>query len=188
MRNPDYISFFTKDFYIEPVSIEEGNSESQQNIIVLPKGKPVLYGPLEIVFKQFDLSSHNKEGMMGSAEAMTIGAVMEIKTGKDIQTLTPVTTFNMRGKPEMKTAYLKNGNIGFQLVSMNVASAKGDKSTIHVNVVGLEGMAHGSVSKPETLIAEVSVKPFMNLVWISAGLIIGGLFLAMIRRMKQNKV
>lgn len=189
MRNPDYISYLTKDFYIEPVSIEEGSEAAEQNVLVLPKGEPVLFGPLQITFKQFDLGSHNGSGMMGGAgNAMTIGAVLEVKTEKDIQSIIPVTTFSVQGKPEMKTGYLKGGTIGFQLASMNVATTKGGKSTVHINVVGLEGMAHGSEQKPEILIAEVSIKPFMSFVWIAAALIVLGLLVAMLRRLKQNTI
>ncbi len=57
-----------------------------------------------------------------------------------------------------------------------------------INVVGMEGMTHAGMQKPETLIAEVSVKPFMSFVWIAAVMIIGGLTVAMMRRLKQNKI
>jgi cytochrome c-type biogenesis protein CcmF len=189
MRNPDYISYLVKDFYIEPVSIEEGSETAGQNVLVLPKGEPIIFGPIQITFKQLDLGSHKGNGMMGGASnAMTIGAVLEVKTEKDIQIIIPVTTFKIQGKPDMKTGYLKSGMMGFQLVSMNVATTKEGKSTIHVNVVGLGNMNHGSDQKPEILIAEVSVKPFMSFVWIAAVLIVLGLIVAMLRRLKQNIV
>ena len=87
----------------------------------------------------------------------------------------------------MKTAYLQNSHIGFQLVSMNIGTGKGEKSHVHINVVGVGG-SHGASQKSETLIAEVSVKPFMNFVWIAALLIIGGLTIAMMRRLKLNNI
>jgi cytochrome c biogenesis factor len=87
----------------------------------------------------------------------------------------------------MKTAYLKNGHLGFQLVAMNVASGT-KKSQVQINVVGVEGMKHEGMQKPETLIAEISVKPFMNFVWIASAMIISGLALAMLRRLKQNNI
>ena len=85
----------------------------------------------------------------------------------------------------MKTAYLKNGHLGFHLVAMNVGSGT-KKSQVQINVVGIEGMKHAGTQKPETLIAEISVKPFMNFVWIASVMIIGGLTIAMLRRLKQN--
>ena len=83
--------------------------------------------------------------------------------------------------------YLKNGHLGFQLVAMNVGSST-RKSQIQVNVVGIEGMTHAGTQNPETLIAEVSVKPFMSLIWIAAAFIVSGLAIAMVRRLKQNRV
>jgi cytochrome c-type biogenesis protein CcmF len=187
MRNPDYSSYWTKDFYIEPVSLEHNNTE-QQNIVDLPKGEAIPYGPMTITFQKFDLSSHDKGGMMdGSNGAMTIGVVLEVKTEKDIQTVVPVTTYTAKGALEMKTAYLQDSHIGFQLVSMNIGTGKGEKSHVHINVVGVGGN-HGMGQKPETLIAEVSVKPFMNFVWIAAVLIVSGLTVAMMRRLKPNNI
>ena len=67
---------------------------------------------------------------------------------------------------------------------MNVGSGT-KKSQVQINVVGIEGMTHAGTQKPETLIAEISVKPFMNLVWTAAVMIISGLTIAMVRRSKQ---
>lgn len=187
MRNPDYSSYLTKDFYIEPVSLEQNDTE-QQNIVDLPKGEAIPYGPMTITFHKFDLSSHDKGGMMGGSNgAMTIGVVLEVKTEKDIQTVVPVTTYTSKGAQEMKTAYLQNSHIGFQLVTMNIGKGKGEKSHVHINVVGVGGK-HGMGQKSETLIAEVSVKPFMNFVWIAAALIVSGLTVAMVRRLKPNNI
>jgi hypothetical protein len=189
MRNPDYISYLTKDYYIEPVSLEQGEEGAGRNILELTKGEPILYGPMKITFKQFDLAAHDKGGMMGSGGAMNIGAVLEIATEKDVQTLTPITSYGRQGTPEMKTAYLKNSKIGFQLVAMAVGTTKGSASRIRINVIGLGSMAHGGgEQKPEILIAEVSIKPFMSFVWIAAVLIVLGLMVAMMRRLKQNNI
>jgi hypothetical protein len=59
---------------------------------------------------------------------------------------------------------------------------------VQINIVGVEGIQHGGTQKPETLIAEVSVKPFMNFVWIAAVLIVSGLTVAMVRRLKPNNI
>ena len=186
MRNPDYLSSWFGDFYLEPVSIEQGETD-QQNMIVLVKDEPQIYGPITITFQRFDMGAHGKSGMMGGGNSVTIGAVLQIKTNKDVQEIVPTTTYDLQGNPEMKTAYLNNGHLGFQLVAMNVGSGT-KKSQVQINVVGVEGMTHAGIRKPETLIAEISVKPFMSFVWIAAVMIICGLLIAMLRRLKQNNV
>ena len=85
----------------------------------------------------------------------------------------------------MRTVYLKNEHVGFQLVTMNLGSGE-KKSQVQINIVGVEEMMHTGMQKPETLTAEISVKPFMNLVWIASAMIISGLIIAMLRRLKQN--
>jgi cytochrome c-type biogenesis protein CcmF len=186
MRNPDYLSSWFSDFYLEPVSLEQSETE-QQSIIFLVKDEPQIYGPITITFKRFDMGKHGKSGMMGGGSSVTIGAVLQIKTEKDVQEIVPVTTYTIQGKPEMNTAYLKSGHLGFQLLAMNVGSGT-KKSQVQINVIGAQGMVHAGMQKPETLIAEISVKPFMNFVWIAAVMIISGLTIALLRRLKQNKV
>ena len=185
MRNPDYLSSLFGDFYLEPVSIEQSET-NQQNLIVLVKDEPQIYGPITITFQRFDLGAHGKGGMTSGENSVTIGAVLQIKTDKDVQEeIVPITTYNLQGKPEMKTAYLKSGHLGFQLAAISVGSGM-KKSQVQINVVGVEGMMHAGMQKPETLIAEISVKPFMNFVWIAAVMLISGLTIAMWRRLKQN--
>lgn len=42
MRNPDYLSSWFGDFYLEPVSLEQGETD-EQNIVVLVKDEPQTY-------------------------------------------------------------------------------------------------------------------------------------------------
>jgi len=185
MRNPDYISYWTEDLYIEPVSLEI-NQTDRQNVIDLTKGETVSYGPMTITFDRFDLSSHNKKEMMDSRnDVMAIGAVLEVKTEKKSQIVIPVTSYNSAGAVDTKTAYLRNSHIGFQLVKMNIGTSQGQKSHVLINIVGLENN-EGTGKKSESLIAEVSVKPFMSFVWIAALLMISGITTAMVRRLKTN--
>jgi cytochrome c-type biogenesis protein CcmF len=186
MRIPDYVSSWAGDFYLEPLSIEQGET-NQQNLIVLVKNEPQIYGAITLTFQRFDMGAHGKGGMMGGENSITIGAVLQIKTEKDVQEIVPTTTYTTQGNLEMKTAYLKNGHLGFQLVAMNVASGT-KKSQVQINVVDVKGMMHTGIQKPETLIAEISVKPFMSLVWIASVMIISGLTIAMMRRMNQNNI
>jgi cytochrome c-type biogenesis protein CcmF len=185
MRTPDYISYFTKDFYVEPVSLEEDTSAEQQNIVALVKDEPKYYGPMMLTFRRFDLGEHGKGGMMAGG-SMNVGAVVDVEFDNDVQQVIPRTTYSPQGSPEMKTAFLKSGHIGFQLVSMSVPSGE-KKPQVIINIVDTQ-RSHGGAQMPETLVAEVSVKPFMSLVWIGAAFMVGGLATAMVRRLKQSTV
>jgi len=187
MRNPDYVSYWTEDLYIEPVSIKPKQKEDQ-NVVDLRKGAAVTRGPLTITFQKFDLSSYNKGEMMkGRADEITIGVVLEIKTETDSQIVVPVTKFTSKGAQEMRTAYLQDNSIGFQLTAINIGADKRKKTQININIIGL-GEVNGINRRPETLIAEVSVKPFMNFIWIAAALMISGLIMVMMRRLMLNNI
>ena len=186
MRNPDYLSSWFGDFYLEPVSIERGEN-NQQNLIDLVKDEPQIYGPITITFHRFNLGAYDKDSMVARGSSFTIGAVIQIKTNKDVQEIEPTTTYNLQGNPEMRTVYLKNEHVGFQLVTMNLGSGE-KKSQVQINIVGVEEMTHTGMQKPETLIAEIGVKPFMNFVWIASVMIISGLTIAMMQRLKQTNI
>ena len=66
MRTPDYLSYLTKDFYIEPVSLEPGSENApSQNIADLTKDEPLRYGPMTITFLRFEMGEHSKGNAMG---------------------------------------------------------------------------------------------------------------------------
>ncbi|MCU0411157.1 MAG: cytochrome c biogenesis protein CcsA [Bacteroidetes bacterium] len=185
MRNPDYASFLTRDFYIEPVSLEEGTSSHAgegQQVVELVKGEPMTIGPMQVTFVGFEMNAHG--GQMGAMGQMTIGAKLEIVTEKKKQTLVPTSVFGAEGPTEVRTANLPGSNMGFQLVAVNAAQG-GGKSMVQMNIVGLHGIP-SQTQTPPTLIAEVSVKPFMTFVWAAAVLILGGLAVAMVRRLRLS--
>jgi cytochrome c-type biogenesis protein CcmF len=184
MRNPDYFSTWSGDFYLEPVSVEQ-NEGDQQNLIVLEKCEPRMYAPLIITFQRFDMGTHGKRGKMNDSNCVTVGAVLQIKTDKGIQDVVPKTTFSPQAQPDMKTAYTKDGCFGFQLVSMNVA-IDSRKSQVQINIIDVTSLLNNKKQKTETLIAEVSIKPFMSMVWIAAALVLSGMMVAMMRRLRLS--
>ncbi len=184
MRNPDYASFLTGDFYVEPVTLEQGApTPTAEHVMELARGEKVQVGPMEVVFERFEMNPHAMSG--NASGSITIGAVLSVKTESGTQQVTPVTSYAPGGAAqEVRTAYLKNSPIGFQLLGMNVDQAT-RRSVIQVNLVGLHGMA-AQPATPPTLVTEISTKPYMSFVWAAATLIIGGLALAMTRRFREQ--
>ena len=178
MRTPDYVSFLTRDFYVEPVSLEEG--KPAQQIIQLIKGKPEQIGPLTVTFQRFEMGAHGASGMMGSGQ-MRIGAVLEVVTPEGKETVTPAATFAPNAQPsDMTPAMLRSGQLGFQLLGVHI-----DEDTRAVQLA-LTGPHAGGDASPPVLVTEVSVKPFMTFVWAAALLIVGGLSVALVRRIRVN--
>lgn len=175
MRNPDYATFLTRDFYIEPVSLEEvapSSSSGPATILQLKKGETKTVGDVSVTFVRFDMD-HKGMDPASVADGMPIGVVLEVKRGTLSEQLIPVTFYKGAQSTQVKPARTKDGAISFELQGMNVDThAKG--SVIELKIDGLGGPA-GASSKSELLVIEASVKPFMSLVWAGAFLMIAGL-------------
>jgi cytochrome c-type biogenesis protein CcmF len=187
MRNPDYASFVTRDFYIEPVSLEEAApvSAAASGLLELKTGESKMIGPVTVKFVRFDMKHGDMKGMAGGQD-MTIGAVLEVKRGNGSEELTAFTSFKNIEKPEPKTVSTKDGKLGFELLGMNV-DAPGKGSTIQIAVKGLEGHQAGQAANSQILVIEASVKPFMSLVWVGAFLMMLGLCIALSTKLNGTR-
>ncbi len=181
MRNPDYISFLTKDLYLEPVSVEQAGPEPAYEFVTLAKGVQTKIGDLEVRFVRFDMSAHGTDQM--TAGGMAVGAVLEVKRKSSVEQVIPMATYGDAKQAQGKTAMMKDNKVGFQLVNMNI-DMQTKKSTVDVVVFGLNEAATVVPSK-EMLVLEASVKPFINLVWLGTICIIAGFFVAMLTRGKE---
>ena len=118
MRNPDIASFLTRDIYISPLGLEEGNGHTHEgDRHTLPKGGTVKLGDAEVTFERFDMGSHGAEMADGG---MTVGSVLEVRRGSERETVTPAMVYSATGTPQYRnaTSRLLGGEV--QLLSMNV--------------------------------------------------------------------
>jgi cytochrome c-type biogenesis protein CcmF len=185
MRTPDYASSLTEDVYIEAVSVDRvsaGQSGHNHSILELKKGIPQTIGGAKVTFEKFDMSSHSSEGM-ADGKGFAIGAVLQIEKGGKKETVVPVTSYGGQA-PAPKEAKLKDGSMGFQMFGMQVGSG-GNPSTVQVNVTGLPN-SEPLPQEAETLTVEASVKPFMNFVWLGAGLVMVGFLVSLVRRSREQ--
>ena len=185
MRNPDYAAFLTRDFYIEPVSLEEGAPVSPTGgglALEIKKGESKVVGDVTVKFVRFDMNHTGMESAVGN-DGFTIGAVLEVKRGNTTEQIVPVSVFKGTEIAQRREAKSKDGTLGFQLMSMTVDSPAGGKgSTIELNVTGLGGPAPAA-QRSEILVIEASVKPFMSLVWTGALLMILGLGISLMAKL-----
>lgn len=184
MRNPDYASSWTRDFYIEPVSLEGVQEHNHShNTFDLKKGEPQTIGEYRVTFEKFDLGGHGMEGMT-AGEGFSIGAVLTLEKGKKREQIVPTTLYSDGQNPQPKEVKLKDGSLGFQMIAMQVGSG-GSPSMIRLLVSGLPDTHEEQSEGIETLVIEASVKPFINFVWLGAVFVLVGLFLSLNRRSKE---
>jgi cytochrome c-type biogenesis protein CcmF len=179
MRNPDYAAFLTKDFYIEPVSLEEVASPSGSaaggNTLQLKKGESKPLGDATVTFLRFDTNHKGMEATLG-AGSFPVGAVLQVKRGSRTEEVIPVTVYRGAEKPEMKRATTKDGALGFELIAMNIGT-QSIPSTIDLSVTGAT-LPAPTVVKSQLLVVEASLKPFMSVVWAGAVFILLGLIVS----------
>lgn len=182
MRNPDIASFFTKDLYLSPVSIEEHGGQAQHGheTYTLPKGATVSLGTVKATFVRFDMNAHASQAMMDGAQGMAIGSVLELTNGSEREVIVPVMHYAADGKPNYTPQRSKLIDGEIQLVSINVGSA-GAPSTVTVTV----HRTSNAQAPLETLVVEASIKPFIALLWAGTVVMTLGFFLAIAKRTKE---
>ncbi|MBM4169180.1 MAG: hypothetical protein FJ215_08505 [Ignavibacteria bacterium] len=189
MRIPDYTSFLTRDFYLEPVSVEEGTGGAHvHDVFDLTKGEPVTIGDMQVTFVRFDMTPHGTEaGAMGGS-TFPVGAVLEVVRGKKKEVLTPVTIYKQDDEREIRGVKLKGSPYEFQVQEITVGM-EGRPSAVRIKIAGFDtgDHDHEEEARPETLVVEASLKPFMIFIWIAALLASGGLFIAMIHRNREMR-
>ncbi len=170
------------DLYISPVDFAPGKKKSTHSggsHLDLKKGQKIQYRDYEITFVGFDLS-----GMQGrkETEAVSVGTSIAVSyKGGESTTLNPVFTTAEKQSPLSRVKLPGPQEAYLTLVSIS-AGAK----TIHLEYEDPESPREET---PEdilpTLIAEVSIKPGMTVLWLGVVLILLGGSIAVVRRLPK---
>ncbi len=178
MREPDIMNRLTSDLYIEPLGYDDnrGNSSKGQNFN-LNKGESITFNGAKITFKTFK-RSENAIANMQSGKDFYIGADIVIE--KDGKTYSALPKFqNKNGKRSYTSDIIEEADLSLKLTSLNAAGS-----------IGLEvsSLSNPQISTPrEVLSVQASVKPFINLVWLGTIVMVLGFFIAVKRRINENK-
>jgi cytochrome c-type biogenesis protein CcmF len=183
MRNPDIASFLTRDLYLSPVSLEQGDRHAARNheTYTLPKGELVRLGEVKAKFVRFDMNAHSNQAMMDAGQGMTVGSVLELTDGRTSETIIPAMYYTPEGRPKYTPSRSRLINGEIQLVGMNVGSG-GQPSTVTITV---RRESAEQTAPVETLVLEASIKPFVSLLWAGTALMTIGFVIALIKRAKE---
>ena len=185
-RDPDILNLITKDLYISPISYEEAKTSSaggHQHEIVLQKGIPFEFHESEITFTKFNFPKDAMNAMQSGADFF-IGAILKITHNGKTYSAEP----RMKSSGGNKTyehVTIEEANLKIEMLSLN-ASGK-----INVIITELSSDENSDrapqITKGASLWVDVSIKPFMNLIWIGTLTIVLGFLIAMVRRGKEAK-
>nr|HPN38604.1 cytochrome c-type biogenesis CcmF C-terminal domain-containing protein [Melioribacteraceae bacterium] len=177
MREPDILNFITKDFYIEPLGYEEGNT-SNNGTIVLQKNVPFEFEGKKITFTGFNFPQDAMQKMSEGNE-FTIGATFEVVSNETLY----------KGEAYMKS----KGNdkefisVAFEQADLHIELTNLDAGgTVAVKINKISAPSSVIVQATPTLSVEVSVKPFINLVWLGVILMVIGFTIAAFKRIGEE--
>ena len=185
-RDPDILNLITKDLYISPISYEEAKTSSaggHQHETVLQKGIPFEFHESEITFTKFNFPKDAMNAMQSGADFF-IGAILKITHNGKTYSAEP----RMKSSGGIKTykhVTIEEANLKIEMLNLD-ASGK-----INVIITELSSDDKSNkipqITKGASLWVDVSIKPFMNLIWIGTLTIVLGFLIAMLRRGKEAK-
>ena len=186
MRDPDIINLITKDFYISPISYEEAKTSSagggHQHETTLSKGIPFEFHESQITFTKFNFPK-DAMNLMQSGADFFIGALVEINHNGKVYNVEP----KMKSSGGSKTyehVTIEEANLKIEMLNLD---ASGVIDVIITELTPDENNQTTQVAKGASLWVDMSIKPFMNLIWIGTLTIVLGFLIAMVRRTKEAK-
>ncbi len=182
MRNPDIESFWTRDLYLSPVSLDqqEASGSPAGETYTLKRGERISVAGVEVTFVKFALGEHDPAAGGGTNGEMAVGSVLELQQGTERETITPTTTYRLNAAPEYHPSASRLMKASLELISMHVGQGGNSSVTVGVRRAGTPPQ------RPETLAVEASVKPFIGLVWAGTVLMMGGFLLSILKRAKES--
>lgn len=180
MRNPDIESFFSRDFYVSPLGLEE-NHTAHDGTILIHKGETVNIGIASVTFTAFEMNNNHGEA---NAEGMKVGVALEISLDGKKEKIIPYAIFNGGSAPKYIGAKSQLLKEKIELQGMNIGGMGDGRSAVQLVLQNAE--KHTPADHSETLTIDASIKPFISLVWIGTVLIFIGFYLSLLRRKKAD--
>ena len=181
MREPAIWNMFTKDFYITPLSYEDGAGQKQTSgrSINLKKGESVDYKGNKISFDSFNFPQEAMTAMMGGGN-FSIGANLTVDGYSKSYKIEPK-MISEAGDKKYVSAEVKDIDL---LVEMTNLDASGSVSLVLKSISG--GGEEMVEVKKEILSIEASIKPFIGLVWSGVIMMVIGFIVSVVRRTKDT--
>jgi cytochrome c-type biogenesis protein CcmF len=184
MRNPDIANLYTKDFYLAPLSLEQKNDSAagMQNV-ELKRGETKMLGALRITFVDFDFPVMQKAAMLEGKE-VRIGAKLLVRDGsKKEESVTPAKIIKAG---EQRDDGVRIGeSYEITIAGMHPDREARENSRVEIGVKDLQAAAREPAGQGDVLMAEASVKPFINLVWSGVIIVIVGFLVTIVRRAQE---
>lgn len=139
VAHPDVLSRLTHDLYISPMEYDPGRPAEDGATVELAKGQTATLGPFTVTFKGFEMTgAHGEEGRI------SIGALLDLRTGTEKFSLTPKIFSTGRGFESDTVSVPGTEGVTVQLTGINASAGQ-----IRLKASGLpSGIARRVVLQP----------------------------------------
>jgi len=179
MREPDILEGFTKDFYISPLSYEDGTeakAKPQGNAVTLiPDEKTSIEGA-QVTYAEFikpDMS------VMMSGGNFQMGAKLVVTKNGKSETIEALMKKEAQGVSFVPVE-LKDADLRIELTKIDPATKKAEF------IVGKLSAPVSTTQPQEVLAVNASTKPFISLVWLGVAVMVIGFVVSTLRRLKES--
>jgi cytochrome c-type biogenesis protein CcmF len=184
MKNPDIANFASKDLYISPMGLDEPKFFNDDQVYSMKKGEIKQIGDLKVEFEDFDFGNIPKGGKEMMSGNYTVGATLKVTEGNNTETITPKLKNNDGDRTYIPVKMTGNPDYEFYFKNMSVKGEQEGGTKAEIAVVNLK-QTDAATRKDETLIASVSIKPFIWVLWTGVLILGFGFFISIIRRGKE---
>ncbi len=183
MRNPDILNRLTHDFYLAPLSLEEPGADSVSAVTgVFHIGDSRTIAGLQISFIGFELPETHMTSTMSNQD-LTIGARFSVAiAGSPAVQIVPAKHVHNGKVSDVPARFADRYEV--QIVKLTPDTENRQNSTVEIAVSDLLHPVNGGAS-PDILVAEASVKPFINLVWAGLIILLVGFGVTIVRRSQE---
>ncbi|MGD9487788.1 MAG: heme lyase CcmF/NrfE family subunit [Calditrichaceae bacterium] len=179
MREPDVRPGFIEDLYISPLERQISAAASADHSMIIKKGESKIAGNYKIEFVEYDMNSHSESGNMN------IGAVLNISNGSSAIKAVPVMEMSAQGRRPIPAAvHLESDGGEPAHATVSLIGINASNKTVELSIKGFPGMSHASVAPAEKLVIEISIKPFMTILWIGTIIMMTGGLISVLKRSK----
>jgi cytochrome c-type biogenesis protein CcmF len=184
MRNPDVLNLITSDFYLAPLSLEQPGQDSVAGMerATFHIGDTRTLGGLTVTFLGFRLPEMHQAEMMEGKE-IRIGARFSVaRNGGGAAVVEPVRLIK-NGEARDGPALFEN-RYQFQITALRPDREARQNSTVEIGVLD-QMTASAASGAPDILVAEASIKPYINLVWGGLVIVLTGFVVTVVRRVQE---
>ena len=164
------------DLYISPLERRPGGAAAgDARNVILNQGEPGRVGAYQVLFEGFDMANHSDGGTLRA------GARLVIRDGNAEVSVVPAIVMERSETRPEPASFTTPGESGGHRASVTLNRIDADRKAVEVSFVGMGAQAAPSPST-ETVVLDVSRKPFMGVLWLGTMLLTAGSGLALWRR------